>query len=99
MPGPVSDSFDAEWGTTSAKVDISDALEGCYDRLTPAPAPKITDSDRTCTLLAYCVCCHKIQTHTQEVTETAEWTFRTAPTCSVCGTDNRSGDLCYPIRK
>lgn len=34
MPGPISDSFDPEWGTTANGGEISDALEGMYDRLT-----------------------------------------------------------------
>ena len=34
MPGPISDSFDPEWGTGSKANDIDDALEEVYDRLT-----------------------------------------------------------------
>lgn len=34
MPGPVSDSYDPEWGTSSKREEIDDALEHVYDRLT-----------------------------------------------------------------
>ena len=33
MPGPVSDSYDPEWGTSSAANDIIDALSTVYDRV------------------------------------------------------------------
>lgn len=33
MPGPVSDSFDSEWGTSSARHEIADALEEMYETL------------------------------------------------------------------
>lgn len=33
MPGPVSDSYDREWGTSSNAAEIDDALEEVYDRL------------------------------------------------------------------
>lgn len=34
MPGPVSDSYDPEWGTTANGAEITEALKGAYDRLT-----------------------------------------------------------------
>lgn len=34
MPGPVSSSFDPEWGTSETSGAISDALETMYDRVT-----------------------------------------------------------------
>lgn len=34
MPGPVSDSYDPEWGTGANAHEIKDALRGVYDRLT-----------------------------------------------------------------
>lgn len=34
MPGPVSDSYDLEWGTAANGDEIDDALEEVYDRLT-----------------------------------------------------------------
>ncbi len=34
MPGPVSDSYDPEWGTSANAAEIHEALEGVYDRLT-----------------------------------------------------------------
>lgn len=33
MPGPVSDSFDPEWGTSANAEPISDAIETLYDRV------------------------------------------------------------------
>ena len=33
MPGSVSDSYDPEWGTSSAKEEIIDALDGVYSKL------------------------------------------------------------------
>lgn len=33
MPGPVSDSYDPEWGTSSAAEEISDAIDTLYDRV------------------------------------------------------------------
>ena len=33
MPGPVSDSFDPEWGTTSNAEPIHDAISTLYDRV------------------------------------------------------------------
>lgn len=32
MPGPVSDSFDPEWGTSSNAEEISDALKAMYEK-------------------------------------------------------------------
>jgi hypothetical protein len=34
MPGPVSDSYDPEWGTSAVGSEIDDNLEQVYDRLT-----------------------------------------------------------------
>ena len=34
MPGPVSDSFDPEFGTRQVANEIDDELESVYDRLT-----------------------------------------------------------------
>ena len=34
MPGPVSDSYDPEWGTSANAEPIIDALETLYDRVT-----------------------------------------------------------------
>ncbi len=34
MPGPVSDSYDPEFGTREAAAEIDDALEEVYGRLT-----------------------------------------------------------------
>lgn len=34
MPGPVSDSYDPEWGTAATGSEILDALNKVYDRLT-----------------------------------------------------------------
>jgi hypothetical protein len=33
MPGPVSDSYDPEWGTSAAAAEISDAIDTLYDRV------------------------------------------------------------------
>ena len=33
MPGPVSDSYDPEWGTAANGDEIRDALSDVYDRL------------------------------------------------------------------
>lgn len=33
MPGPVSDSFDPEWGTSSNRAEIDEALENVYNKL------------------------------------------------------------------
>jgi len=33
MPGPVSDSYDPEWGTSSNREDIADALAEMHGRL------------------------------------------------------------------
>ena len=33
MPGPVSDSYDPEWGTSSAGGEIKEALSQVYDRI------------------------------------------------------------------
>ena len=34
MPGPVSDSYDPEWGTSAFGKEIKTALDEVYDRLT-----------------------------------------------------------------
>lgn len=34
MPGPMSNSYDSEWGTTTRKAEIDSALKEVYDRLT-----------------------------------------------------------------
>lgn len=34
MPGPVSDSYDPEWGTGANAAEISEALDAVYKRLT-----------------------------------------------------------------
>ena len=33
MPGPVSDSYDVEWGTAANGDDIKDAIQNVYDKL------------------------------------------------------------------
>ena len=33
MPGPISDSFDPEWGTSSAAEPIIDSIEELYERV------------------------------------------------------------------
>ncbi len=33
MPGPVSDSYDPEWGTGATAADIADAIDTMYDRV------------------------------------------------------------------
>ena len=33
MPGPVSDSYDAEWGTAANGDEIKDAIQAVYDKL------------------------------------------------------------------
>lgn len=34
MPGPISDSYDCEWGTSANAEQISDALDGVYGLIT-----------------------------------------------------------------
>ena len=34
MPGPVSDSYDPEWGTSANAAEIDNSLEEVYDQLT-----------------------------------------------------------------
>ena len=34
MPGPVSESYDPEWGTSAVADEITDALSTVYDRVT-----------------------------------------------------------------
>lgn len=33
MPGPVSDSYDPEWGTGANREDIAEAIQEVYDKL------------------------------------------------------------------
>ena len=37
MPGPVSDSFDPEWGTTANAEEIREALQEVYDLVSEGP--------------------------------------------------------------